>query len=247
MRPSIVILAHPRSGSTTFRTIFESHELLSILNEPFNPTRRTGGWGYDYLNHLEQGGPLKNILNVISNHCCGAKHLLGQLEFEQDMEVFRHFQSRYLMIRRNLLRAVVSCKVADQTRQWHRRGQPQVTDAQLQPIPLQEIQAFLNTLQSNVARTREVIQRENLSCTEVYYEDLFDQTVGLPERIEMCVAYVRPHVQGIFSKRYPNVIARQLDHGSNKVNSVNTYRMIPNHNEIHQNLSCDETGHLFDW
>ena len=239
------MLAHPRSGSTTISSIFASHELISILNEPFNPSRGPDGWGFDFLNYLEEH-PLDEILELISNHCNGVKHLVGQLNFDDDMRIFRSFQSRFLICRRNLLQSAVSCKIASQTNQWHRSGVPQVSGMQLDPIPLEEVDSLLQQILSNDSRTREIIQQERLNCTEIVYEEIFDQSIGLGERVDKCLELVRPFVHSMFSRDYPFIIAKLLDHGPNKVNSEETYRMIPNCDEIHRNLSSDQTGHLFN-
>tara|TARA_R110002049_G_scaffold50370_3_gene143008 strand:+ start:24888 stop:25667 length:780 start_codon:yes stop_codon:yes gene_type:complete len=244
---NLIILAHPRSGSTTLRRAFDAHPAINILNEPFNPTRGPGGWGHDYLADLNKTGDLPAMLRQFSENHNGVKHLLGQLSREQDIEMLRRYSDRFFLTRRNQLQSVVSCLVAAQTKQWHRHGKvPQVANAELRPLDIDHVSRYLNWQIDFVQEVRETIEKEQLGCQQVYYEDLFDKNIPLPRRMEIIVQLLRPIVGGGFTEEFYRDLAEKLDHNANKVNSEHTYTLLPNAKEIDAEFGSAETGYLFD-
>tara|TARA_R110002111_G_scaffold253483_1_gene318729 strand:+ start:457 stop:1197 length:741 start_codon:yes stop_codon:yes gene_type:complete len=242
MEANIIILAHPRSGSTSLRDVFDLHPRISISNEPFNPTRRTLGWGHDFLADLSASGTLNQVLSSISRRHNGAKHLLGQLTVEQDLEVLSFFKTKYFLVRRNQLRAVVSCLIAKQTSQWHRRGDSPIGDCQLAPIEPAIIDAFLLNQAEQIRRVQEHLRQTKTPCTVVYYEDLFAEDLLLSDRIEKVLQLIRPVIDGDLTGPFIRSISAKLDHDSNKVNSSRTYQLLPNLDEINRVFGSGEYG-----
>lgn len=244
MSNKIIILAHPRSGSTTLRDVFDLHPALSIINEPFNPTRGPQGWGHDFLADLRGGKNLSDLVRGFTDTADGIKHLLGQLDTYQDLELFRSFEHRFLLTRRNRLAAVISCLVGAQTKQWHRRGRSPVSHGPLEPISLDQIGGFVASIEKHIESVDLVIEQEQLRCTRVYYEDVFSPDIPLKERVDVILGLLCPIVGRRFKQSYVAAIGRFLHHGANKVNSSRTYEMIPNLKEINDRFGSDQNGYV---
>ncbi|TWT50233.1 hypothetical protein Pla22_29740 [Rubripirellula amarantea] len=244
MNVSLVLLAHPRSGSTAIRDIFDLHPRLSVLNEPFNPTRGSDGWGYDFLADLNAGQQLPDILQDLKETSNGVKHLLGQLTLKQDLEVFAFFPTKFFMVRRNQLQAVASSLIAEQTLQWHRRGAPRMQDQPLEPLDLNRIAEYLDTQGTAIAQTNAFLAQHETGhqCRRIVYEDLFGENVSISQRLEITLELVRSVVGNDLSNAYIEKVAAKLDHDSNKVNSTETYRLLPNLAEINRLFGAGQFG-----
>ncbi|MEM6692998.1 MAG: hypothetical protein AAF664_26450, partial [Planctomycetota bacterium] len=199
---------------------------------------------HDPLADPRRGTSLSDLVHELTGAADGIKHLLGQLDTEQDIDLFRSFEHRFLLTRRNRLKAVVSCLVGAQTKQWHRRGRPPVSHGPLDPISLDQIGGFVASIEKHIESVDRVIERERLRCTRVYYEDLFSPNIPLKERVDIVLGLLCPIVGRRFKQSFVLEIRRFLDHDANKVNSTRTYEMIPNLKEINDRFGSDQNGYV---
>lgn len=234
------MLAHPRSGSTTLASVLGVFPAVTMLNEPFNPTRRTQGWGHDYLTDL-RNTDLEQCVRLIRQSANGVKHILGQLDPQQDIEFFRAFKTRIFLTRRNRLRSVVSSMVAEQTHQWHRWGKP-IDEAPLAPLPLDRLARSLDELNRNVERARHAIA--DIDHHAVEYEDLFGEDVPLETRLDRVIKLSGelgldpPDIEQV------NEILDRLHDGRHRMNPPASYIRIPNFREIERDFGGGEFGSL---
>src|SRR5215475_483863 len=118
--PKLVVVAHPRSGSNSLVEILDSHPELILLNEPFN--ENFSSWlpgNPDYRARITDVASLDQVVDGILADYSGFKVHTYQLE----TELLAHLLCRrdlYVVFlrRRNLLEAVVSNLIAEQTGLW---------------------------------------------------------------------------------------------------------------------------------
>ncbi|MEM6689113.1 MAG: Stf0 family sulfotransferase [Planctomycetota bacterium] len=175
----------------------------------------------------------------------GAKHLVGQLGVEHTAMIARYFPSVIWMIRRNRLRAVVSALIAEQTLVWHLREESQELSDKLQPISLDRVAEFLANQERNIENAEQIIESEQLPVIRLVYEDLFDPEKSLHSRVEEIYKLVGNFVDVETDPKFRFKIAERLDQATNKVSTSNTYRRIPNIQEIEGAFGCEKNGSLF--
>ena len=118
--PRLVVVAHPRSGSNSLVEILDCHPELTLLDEPLNED--FSSWlpaNPDYRARVTDVTSLDRVVNGILADYSGFKVHTYQLE----MELLAHLLCRrdlYVVFlqRRNLLEAVVSNLIAEQTGLW---------------------------------------------------------------------------------------------------------------------------------
>src|SRR5262245_17652147 len=122
MRPDqrLILFAHPRSGSSSLYQILQLHPQLDILEEPFNEGfTRWNPTNKDYLSQIVDLPSLDTQLAEIFTSYNGLKMLDYQLPDDLLNPLLRREQYLILFLRRkNLLQAVVSVLIAEQTQLW---------------------------------------------------------------------------------------------------------------------------------
>ena len=148
--------------------------------------------------------------------------------------------------RRNLLQASISGMIAHQTAVWQRRDLSCSLEelyANLQPISIDEVREWIQGLHKNVIYYDRVIsERPGGTCLKVVYEDLYlvpqEQREANFERIFRFLDLEMRAIENGELQQY-------LDPNNAQLNSAETYRFIPNVDEIEEKLGSDETGWLF--
>ncbi len=241
----LVVVAHPRSGSNTLVEILRCHPDLTLLNEPFNENFST--WlpaNPDYRARVADVTSLDQVVDGIVAAYSGFKLHTYQL----DMELLAHLLSRQdlhvvFLRRRNLLEAVVSSFIAEQTGLWSawdrdRDLERYYTD--LVPAPLEDVRHLLNWTRDNVAEVADIVRaREDGRVLELSYEELY-----LADR-----AARRQQVESLWShlglSPCTNArVDRFLEKASFRMGGPATYGRLPNLAEIEAALGSDETGHI---
>jgi LPS sulfotransferase NodH len=253
--PSFLLFAHPRSGSTTLERVLACHPEIRILGEPFNPyIRKADKQGhYRYLKEAGDAATLGRCLDGLYYYFTGIRHLMPGRPAEGrtrpwdaeriNRQILERPLRRVLLSRRNRLQTVVSELMSTQTRVWQRdEGR---IERPLDPLDPSDVRRRLDWLRGDVEQYREFLNANDLTFHEVFYEDLFLPDVDS----EAQVARVR-EIFAHLGADEPSAEAWKrirglLDPGTTRLNSEETYRLIPNADEIDAALGGDADGRLF--
>lgn len=242
----VLLLAHPRSGSSNLYEILQIHSELNTCDEPFNEDRTA--WSADnkdYCKLVRDWASLKAVLDEIFTQFNGLKLLSYQLPEAWVERLVGRPDFRVLFVRRkNVLQAVVSNMVAEQTGLWHRWDTcrpPETFYTDLQPLDLGELRTRLDEMAQHLRHLETIIdrRRDRRIHKIVYEEFFFADPVQQRTAIDTLWAFLE----------LDPITSGQIDYflrpERSRLNSATTYRQLPNADQIESTCGDDETGHLF--
>jgi hypothetical protein len=244
-RPRLVVVAHPRSGSNALLEILRCHPDLRLLNEPFNES--FSGWlpaNPDYLARATDVSSFDEVVDGILADYSGFKLHTYQL----DMGLLAHLLCRQdlhviFLRRRNLLEAVVSSFIAEQTGLWSEWDRDRVLESyytDLAPVPLEDVGELLRRTREDLAQVDAVLRsRPDGRALYLFYEDLFLADRSTRWR---AVGSLWSHL-GLEPCRGPRV-GGFVDSDRFRMGGPATYGRLPNLAEVEAALGNDETGHI---
>jgi hypothetical protein len=242
----LLLLAHPRSGSSNLYEILQLHPELRICLEPFNENFvRWAPGNENYLERAHDWASLEGALAEIFAEFNGLKLLGYQLPEEWVTRLIRRPDFRVLFLRRrNVLQAVVSNLIAEQTGLWHRWDVNRRLDtyyAELKPVDIAEVRTRVQELSRHLDRIDAVIERQTgARIRKLLYEDLFFAEPAEQKRA-VDALWTFLDVAPIASERIDYFLRPERS----KLNAPETYRRLPNADEIEAECGDDVTGHLF--
>lgn len=243
--PKLVVVAHPRSGSNALVGILRCHPAITLLNEPFNED--FSSWlpaNPDYLSQVSDVASLDQVVDGILAGHSGFKLHTYQLE----MSLLAHLLTRpdlhvVFLRRRNLLEAVVSSFIAEQTglwSAWDRDQDPEAYYNDLAPVPLDDLRELLGQTREDLGEVAAILRsRADGRALELFYEDLFLADRDTRWRL---VGSLWAHL-GLAPCAGPRV-GGFLENASFRMGGPSTYGRLPNLAEIEAALGNDETGHI---
>jgi len=242
----LVVFAHARSGNSSLYEILQSHPQLHILEEPFNEGFTQ--WYPQAKNYLELIHDVESLdeqLAEIFTTCNGVKVLEYQLPAPLYIHLLQRPDCKIIFLRRqNLLQAVVSGLLAEQTRLWKKWEMDRPLQdyyAHLQPLSMAEIRDQVVSLKHRL-EVFEAALSTRLPGTylKLVYEDLY---LGTAQQRDAWMARLWQFLdlEPIESDRIQRFLSPELA----KINSRDTYQLLPNALEINQQLGNPETGWLF--
>jgi len=241
-----IMFAHARSGSTNLGICLEQHPAVKICGEPFF-------WVYkkrhpdekNYIDHVHNKKTLDEQLEEVFSLYTGIKTLEEQLSVKYNIHILENPSVKIIYLeRRNILQATVSNFMARQTHIWHRRvsspRNPKAVEG-LQPLSIPKMKTAMKTLLKNQKKYIKALNRRpETSFLHLYYEDLFTDNVRQnKERVSKVFDFLGLEMPET------NKILVFLNPEKAKMNSADTYNMVPNIREIEEYLGNDETGWLF--
>ena len=249
MKPDerLIVFAHPRSGSANLLRLLQLHPGLELLEEPFNE-KHSSWWGPygDHRNRISDLDSLEAVLDEIFAEYDGFKTLTYQLpEALNKAMLLAPNRKVVFQRRRNLLKAVVSGLIAEQTGLWSAaEAEAPVLDyySGLEPISIEETAGRLAYERSMIDFYAELLSHlPASSCFNLFYEDVFlgpaaEQQAQLARLFEFIDVEPVP----------ADAADRWLSPARARLNSEETYGRVPNLREIDEALGNDETGRLFD-
>ncbi|HEY3735273.1 MAG TPA: hypothetical protein VGL63_15295 [Streptosporangiaceae bacterium] len=244
----LILLAWPRSGSSSLWGILQAHPALELLpDEPFN--ENFAGWSPanpDYLARIHDVESLDAVLAGLFERYRGIKVLSYQL----DEELLRHLILRpdlriIFISRRNLLQTAVSDRIAKQTKlynRWDVSSQPleRYYDA-LEPLDLGDLRGYVRDLASHLHWVESVLSlRADGRTLRLRYEDLYFATRPA-QRAQLSAVWSFLDLTPLSAPETDYY----LDPRTAKLGGRQTYGRLPNGAEIDAALGADETGWLF--
>ena len=240
----ILLFTHARSGSNSLVSILNLHSKINLAIEPFSKERH--GWPENERKNLGETKTLDRldcILRELEENYTGFKHLISQLprELNECLLTERDFIVVFLQ-RQNFLKSVISKLIAEQTAIWtasdkKRSNKPQT----LEPLNVEDVRQKVASLKNDLDNYITVISKSKTPLHRVYFEDLFTA----PEEIKL------DHLQSIFEflgfefPKDKEEEIRELVSSKQKITDLDFYRLVPNIQQIEDELGSDETGFLF--
>jgi len=249
MKPGerVLLFAHPRSGSSNIYQILQLHPALEILEEPFNEGFLS--WqpeSKDYLSLVRDIPSLDEQLADMFARYNGVKVASYQLDDALNEHLLLRPDFRVVFVRRrNLLQAVVSSSIANQTHLWKVWDMTRPLESYyegLQPLDPDEIRFHVGWLAWNLPLCESILDRRTDGrAFKIVYEEFF--LAPPQEQAEVVEALWR------FLDLEP-IPAAELEYylrpERTKLNSPATYRFVPNAQEINDVCGSNEHGWLFE-
>ena len=239
-----VIFAHARSGSTSFVKALERHPRIRILNEPFSETFRDWHPHHPAYGELvTDPASLDRYVPDMYAECNGVKVLSYQRPRELYEHLLRSPDRRVILMRRaNLLQSVVSMMVSEQTDVWHAWDMQRPIEelyAELRPLDADDVRARMDVLADEIAFYDRVLdERDASDVLRLTYEDVYTGGRGR-EFLDEATRFV-----GLDPVADDEADAL-LDPARTKLNSRESYGLVPNAQQLDSALGSDETGWLF--
>jgi len=242
----LIFIAHPRSGSSSLYQVLQLHPSLNLLEEPFN--EGFAEWspnGKTYLDKIMDIPSFDEQLVDIFSEYNGLK----MLNYQLDEDVLSHLLEKkdlffIFLRRRNILQSVISTMIADQTGLWKMWEMDRTFTEYykaLKPLNISEIQSDIQEIERQLDYIeRRLDNRPFGTVLKFVYEDLyFTSLENQTRQIEAIWPFL--NLPPLRDER----IEYYLSPEKVKINSLETYRMIPNGKEIEEKCGSDRTGWLF--
>lgn len=243
----VLLFAHPRSGSSSLYQILQLHPQLHLLEEPFNEGFTT--WNPQAKNYRDLAVDIPSLDAQVADILVtynGLKMLDYQLPDPLAVHLLQRADWTVIFLRRrNLLQAVVSVLIAQQTTVWKTWDiqQPlEVYYQNLQPLSITDIQQRVTDLKLHMDQLEAVVdQRPPAATIKLVYEDLY--FAPAPQR----EAQITALWQALKLNPLPHEpLQPYLQPEQAKVNSATTYALLPNAQEIHERCGNAVTGWLYE-
>lgn len=242
----LLFLAHPRSGSSSLYEILQSHPDLNILEEPFNENfTRWNPANKNYLEPVHDISSLDEQIAEIFESYNGIKILDYQLPPELIAHVIRRPDCKIVFLRRmNLLQAVVSVLIAEQTKLWKKWEMTKPLEAYyraLQPLDLADIRQRVAETKGRLDLFESVVdERAKNETVKLTYEELFFSEPARQNQ-QFAALWEALHVAPLDLEQHRAYLRPE----EAKINSAATYAFLPNAREIDETCGNDLTGWLY--
>ena len=247
----LVLLAWPRSGSSSLWRMLQAHPGLDLMpDEPFNESFADWAPGNpDYLARVQDIATLDDVLAVLFQRYRGIKVLSYQLDDDQLRHLVRRPDLWIVYIsRRNLLQTAVSDRIAKQTRLWNRwdadPGKPfERYYDNLEPLDVEDLRAYVRDLADHLRWVDELLRgRADGRVFRLRYEDLYLSDPGTQrDLLESMWSFLE------VTPLAADAVGRYLDPRVASLGGPATYRRLPNAAEIDAALGSAETGRLLPY
>jgi LPS sulfotransferase NodH len=240
-----ILFAHARSGSNNLAACLNAHPAVRVAEEPFHEKYSVWHPGQRNYNQFIVDIPtLLESLHEIFSTYNGIKILDYQLSEALYTHLLRMPDYRLIFLRRrNLLEAVVSGLIAEQTAVWRAsdlQAGNRESYSRLTPLPIKDVRDRLNYAREIQDYYRRIaLERHPTSTLFVDYEDLYttDVSHNLAILSEIC-AFV-----GI-SPPNSDAVDEYINPKRARISNMVRYDALPNFTEINQALGSDTTGWL---
>ena len=247
-----ILFAHARSGSTVLNKILNTHPEIKSISEPFNHDRHQ--WDdKTYYSRIHDIPSFDTVLDEIASAYNGMNHHFSQLDFEYNKHLLLNRASRVIFLwRKNLLQAVISRSIAEQTKVWHAAktsssSSPAVPQT-LDPLDLKRVKRRLEKLEKGIRSYRDLLKESGKDFFEICYEDFLNPRLEFLDKLKQLDPIFTYLGNSPISTNTTKIAAIEsiLNPTHRKLNSEASYRRIPNIDEVEAQLGCEATGYLFN-
>jgi len=246
-----IIFSLARCGSTTLMNALNCYPDVRCALEPFTPANLGTPYG-----HITEAAALDKALTELWRDYNGIKHVWHPAGWpfkgavELNRRLLRHENAQIIFLdRRNSLQRVISTEISWQTSVWGRYTEEQrqrVRRFDFKPVSLVKIERQLGEMAAGLDEMRSTLHAAAVNYFELWYEDLFGGDVYLAERLKL-MDRLRAFVGAapVGDVRIDFAVANVLNPETSKLNLIETYRRIPNIDEVERRFGSDEAGWLF--
>ena len=246
-----VILAQPRTGSTTLAHLLGTHPKIRCLIEPFHPKRYDGRF---HRMALRQS--MDAALEFIWRRWNAIKHVSEStgwpFAFRPEMNDRIALGSGYrivLLTRRNLLRRVVSNAICRKTMFWigtREQFRHRLDGVTLPALDPERVRSQIEADKAAVCARLRLFEETGVAAMHLHYEDLFREDATPQERLDLLNAvFVFVGLSPIDMNGYVAKCQAYFDPALYRWASEDIYRTIPGIQEVENAVGSDETGWLF--
>ena len=250
MKYRFVIFSLPRCGSTTLQRLLNCHEAIRCIGEPFH--RQLG----KFRQRVTDTASLTSALHEIWATHNGIRHTweLSGWPFPggsrlNDELLLDPGHKIILLTRRNILRRIVSHHISSQTQIWSyfdESDREKVRRFKFKPIDFAWVEDQLAREPAAVGRCGELLARRGAGFVELTYERLYDRAASQCERLGAFNAVLTfLGYDAIVQPGALDRVAALFDERNTKLNSAETYHLIPNIEDVERTFGSEETGWLF--
>jgi hypothetical protein len=245
------LISLPRCGSTSLALLLNKHPDLACLIEPFHPDR------YDGVFHRQaMQVSLRDSLHRIWTRWNGIKHVFepsgwpffGRPELNAEV-ASQPGQRIVVIVRRNLLRRLVSDLICRQTRYWIGTREEfcaRLESTQLLPFDPAKLRRQIQRDRDAIARLMDLMTERDVPTLQICYEDIFcggDDPERQMQQVNAVLAFLKvaPVSRRVFTSEW----RERFDGDRHRWASPDVYRRIPGIDRIEAEVGCDETGWMF--
>jgi polysaccharide biosynthesis protein PslH len=241
-----IICTFSRTGSTTLAQLLEIHGSIKCLHEPFNIQRGIDWGNKNYRKKVSDKISLYKTLHDIYSDYTGIKHLSDQLPFELNEKLLQFNDCNIIFLwRRNFLQRLISYKISYISGHWG-NDRSKIINAAYEPLDLRLIAKRLKHDKRQLKKYQTLCRTFGDKCFELTYEDIFGLGLSFEEKSNKLIKisdFLGIGTQWVAQNR--KKIESLLDPSVTKLNSVETYGLIPNISEIEQEFGSPENGFLY--
>lgn len=252
MRERFLVFCLPRTGSNTLMGVLNCHPDVRCCHEPFSTTRR------DIPVHdpiVETREMLDARLERLWAEYDGIKHVFipsgwpFPLKSTLNRDLLLRPGHRVILLhRKNLLQQFVSNEMAIQSRVFQAERsvyRSRIGEFRFRPIEDRRLGRRLRRWRDEIEWCRRELSRSGKPTLELTYEELFAPAVSVEEKwniLDRIFGFLDrdPGAEGLDRPR----IAGLIDPDRSKINSAETYRLVPGIQEIERRFG-DTYGSLF--
>ena len=248
MNKRFLIFALARTGSTSLMHLLNCHPQIRCLREPFNPGND------DFIKGAVDLVSLDQMVENIWTDYNGFKHVWDSTgwPFGTRQELNKHLLRKpqhciLFLNRRNILRRLVSYEMSRQSGVWDAvpTEKRRMATFAFQPIDVEWISSALRLEKQHIDNYRQVMIESGVAFLDLWYEDVFQQRDSARiESLNQIISFIGG--EAIRDERFKSRVNEYFDPFSRQLNSILTYRRIPNIDEIERTLGSDDTGRLFE-
>jgi hypothetical protein len=240
-----IIFAVARSGSSSLCHILNTHPEIICINEPFVPEHATA--------EIKTPDDLNRELDRIYDSATGIKHVWTDSGWPLPSPAYTESLLQYrspkiiFLIRRNFLQQYVSEYISQQTSVWQPKstesGRAEILSHKYDPIDFYEAERSLAEMRERTSKYRQLVASSVV--LDLAYEDLFGVHMSLADR-RLKIDEIVNFLGFDPAKLDSDVVSKHLDPARSKLNTDETYRLIPNIYQVEMLFGSEENGYLFD-
>jgi hypothetical protein len=239
-KSEVLIFAFPRTGSTTLAESLGMFRRVEKLLEPFN---ETDGYTAGREPVADREGLFRILDEISGNGINVVKHLNIQLTRELNCQLLEYgFRHILYLWRRNALKRVVSNEISFQAKEW-RRDREKILNTDYQPLDIEKLRGNINWYKAEVKFYRDYLESRTLPYKEIVMEDFYQKSMEEKEQFIVSLARLYFPLKGLSYNR--KGLIEILSPEVSRLNSRDTYRMVPNIEEVERELGSEENGYLF--
>jgi len=245
MGKDFVILTLARTGSSSLAKALRIHPEIKLLAEPFHePTlRKKKTW---YINQVHNMDSFISTLNTIYCKHNGIKHSLEHIPVQYNMYMANSgiYKIIYLY-RKNILKNVISSFISKQTQEWGTQKN-KILEHIFKPLSLKEVSKMIHMRKEIFKKYRLYLESNDIPYFDLCYEELYGKHIKIDKRMNTYFDILKflGFCKDLNEEQLNSI--REILSPSTKLNSTETYKLIPNIHKIEKEFGCRENGYLFE-